>query len=408
MADRYSHRNSRSRDIHDQYRDAKRIAAKAQDDTQRSATLAALQQTRNELIARGVMESALPRLGPNMSARDMAEAAARLSVIGGASPTAARKPAQLGATMEQARVQNGLPPRPAPIDPLNPRDPMAPPPGGPSRKELRDAAGTGKVIETPYGTIQSTTVDWQKELAAKHPELGKAGTSGNAEFVAAFKAAKADPSNSGKTDAELGAVIADNIFSRKPAGVAENPGDPLYRSPVAGSTVNPKGIFAPLRPVTFGGMDAGPSTAGPMVAPSAGHQAAQTVRGAVASALEPMPFQRKARAFIDRGIEKVANAGADVLDFMKGIVGQPGNTARYQPARQHEPATSAGVTETPAVSLPPFDWKSPMPADMRQGPKLALETPLGSTSTDDDLVTKFLQSDQDEDFKKKMVFTGFR
>ncbi len=63
------------------------------------------------------------------------------------------------------------------------------------------AAGTGKELETPYGTASSKFVppdpNWQSDIVSKYPEIGQAGHPANAAFLKAFKADPA-PERAGK------------------------------------------------------------------------------------------------------------------------------------------------------------------------------------------------------------------
>lgn len=146
----------------------------------------------------------------------------------------------------------------------------------PTNTDIRGVAGKGQTMSTPYGEIASSMPKpqtWQEQLAAKYPALHQAGSHANTAFVSATKAAGVDPSSQDPAMHAKAAQIAATLAQQNPEhytagadgsypapskpGLAQNPGDPFYKSPLDGISLAQPTINGAQAPVQFAGADVG-------------------------------------------------------------------------------------------------------------------------------------------------------
>lgn len=158
---------------------------------------------------------------------------------------------------------------------------------GAEDKEITDSinakGANGGVTQTPYGTVGSTAQrsnivegaakpiydangvqtgvgrdpnQWQKDIVAKYPEIGRDGSPQNKSFVEAYNKAQAGASTPGAALIDP-ALIAKNIYNPQKTD-ATAPGGALAQSPLAPKVDGAQGAIAGNAPVT----------AAPIAAPS--------------------------------------------------------------------------------------------------------------------------------------------
>lgn len=227
---------------------------------------------------------------------------------------------------------------------------------------LANAAGTGKTVSTPYGTGSSTTsttvpvkdptadqstgpknLNWQQEIVKKYPAIGAPGSQANADFVAAWKKAKATAPDGTDPDHH---AIADQVMKNitTPANTAQKAITP-QASPEKPWNFTP--VTPPTPTTEFAGQTIPANPGAPIRSPEA-QDAAQTAQsaqnaGATVAQYAAAPFVQGHDAAIAVG-NAVSNAfGKHVLPFFKGFTG--GGT----------PPTPATPPATPDASTPTND-----------------------------------------------------
>lgn len=233
------------------------------------------------------------------------------------------------------------------------------------------AAGTGRQVQTLHGKVSSIP-GWQHDIIKAHPEIGKAGTQANADFVAAYKAAQASgqPMNPGQ--------IAQNVMKNITA-----PAKPLEMSPDVAAAeiaapVAPGGLLtagvkpaATVEPPKFAGAPVGATQWNPIATPpppATGIAAAGEGAGAATrKALPKVPGTLETAANIVTGAPMVLrglhglNEGArrGVQGFVKGFTGggkptppPPGASPGATPWTPGESGTrSSTAAEEPSFPL---------------------------------------------------------
>jgi hypothetical protein len=215
------------------------------------------------------------------------------------------------------------------------------------------AAGKNVAVQTPYGQVSSRTPDgnenWQSRVIAEHPNIGKAGTPENAEFVKAYQeaGAGADPF-----------AIAKTVQAR----LTQSAPTPDIAAP---------SLMAPAAPVNFAGADVGPADWSQITKPSAGTRAGEKFAGLaranVARQVNPLVSLAGSAT---RGVVGALNTVDDFADVMAGTQStpiavpewaragaapaiapvRPSNTPGFSPA-----ATMAMPTVTPTPETPVTD-----------------------------------------------------
>ena len=208
-------------DANDYYREQKRLVEKAQKYAENKAIYDKARLQAARLSNAGVM--GVPQVGKQMSEKDRNQYIARMDKL------AAENPEKLASAMQaknpgaeaKAGVVAGKPTLNNPAGtPINDRFQNLTAEGfdklerariaNRTEADVRSKAMTGEVVQTPYGPVASLPPkekDWQQELVARFPEIGKEGTPENLAFVQAFKSGGADPTKAHE--------IASGIYNRR-------------------------------------------------------------------------------------------------------------------------------------------------------------------------------------------------
>lgn len=224
MATHQSNARAPIRTAQQQVEDKIVFAKGLQDEQKRRDELTALQRDHDAAVAKGVLPSALPRLTPDMSRNDIANAAQKIGFLSGGKSDA--DPFGSQATGNAAQTARGGAFRgstPDEIKDFFDSDPI----NGTAAKEtaarVAAQAGTGNQVDTPYGKVSSTNAKlgpgatWQDQVVNRYPEIGQAGTDANKAFTAAYNSAirqtgpNADGTPAGKVDPH---AIADQVMNQ--------------------------------------------------------------------------------------------------------------------------------------------------------------------------------------------------
>jgi hypothetical protein len=239
------------------------------------------------------------------------------------------------------------------------------------------AAGTGNVIQTPYGSGSSTMarpgqratdavvgpngvshLTWQQQVVRDHPEIGQAGTSANRQFVEAYgRSQQSGPQTPGEELQRDPRKIADNIY-RKPSapGVPETWAD--YAPPA--DIKAPAPIGGAVAPVMFAGSDvSGDQPWSKIPTPATGATAAGLATG---SALQ------SSAAWADNNLVRPVLNGIDaVTNFAGGLLGAKGPVVTpYKPYQAPSDKAPSPAPATPDPIMPAAGgtwsgWKPPEP-----------------------------------------------
>lgn len=412
---------------------------------------ATLQGQAQAAIARGVQPGRLPRIRANMSPADVAEAQAHLNEANGMNPTQARDPAFIHSQLFPATgvgASTGLP-LPAPVGARGtaaaaPSDQLGPPPVADARglltanalrkdlptPDMNDAAakvaaaaGTGQVVQTPYGTASSTspargtartdavTTDTGvqhltpfQQVVRNHPQVGIAGTPENLAYVKAYKAAQDAPDGE-KDPVKLGLAL----FNPRQSPSLTGPAGEL--APAQSADIKaPPAIGGPTRPVMFAGSDVSgnlPAWKGPADDPTVGAQAADYSRSRYETQMQDPLSPRTLANKVNRGLE--VGIG-NTVDFFRHLYDPklPSVMLPDKPLFPNNPGAVTGAPSAdPSYTLPSGPGSTPPKAMSMELPAPAGSPPLSSTSgvgpwQPDADSQAFAQNPEEDLFRKRL------
>ncbi len=359
----------------------KEVADRLQNDRHRQGINDAMAGDERGLIASGTMPGALPTLLPRMSPADRNTAQAQINMKQyNLSPTEARDPA----LMARAVGSRTGTPLPTPVGAQGADSPMSRIPnpvlrgstpaemlsasrGGPTGSALvaqnaaneatAKAAGTGAVVQTPYGTASSRVVPrgtpeeaavltdsgvsrapsrasepWDVALVRKYPAIGVAGSPENAAFVAKYRDYTAQAAKNPNFKFDPGSVahnMADEMFAPKtdPAAVATEK-----------ATQDSKQAFLANR--TAGAIAAQPA------APPTDSPATQTGR-AIGSAIKSASGKVASMDLLPGG-----STAREAVDLGRGLLGMPAPQADSSSTRA---TATGGLSGGAASALPKYN-----------------------------------------------------
>jgi hypothetical protein len=432
---------------------------------------AALQRQAKELVASGVSLGQLPNIHGSMSHADIANAQARLNILGGASPTDARTPGARVPVLD--RIQ--LPSSPA-VGRLT-KTPLPAPAGAPMRTfddigrahvpasiqastpaqllafkkndavsvsdaATKAAAGTGQVVQTPYGTASSRMVkagtpenaavvtdtgvqreprDWQRELVAKYPAIGVAGSPENKAFVERYKAMESKGGDF--NPAVHGPSIAMELFPSKAPedtipGYTQSTAIPKV-DPNAPTSTAPQGTLAGYTQSTSPLRETGVEAQGAALTAPIGKAIAATgvtTPGAFASEyLQPFKDFGGYVAGMAKGVAGVQPTPGAVTstpptpsllpssfhEFWNSATGQPVKDPAQpvKPALPYDGSNIAKPSNTPNAPVPPTSASAGATA-----PPLSMNGALPKFNgwQPDEDSTAFMQNPEEDQFRKRM------
>lgn len=233
--------------------------------------------------------------------------------------------------------------------------------------EQKAILDSGMQVKTRYGTIGNT---WQTNVLKNHPEIGKAGSLANAEFVKQYKEATAsgkpfNPNELAKT--VMGSITEKRMAeSKKGVPIDMERGMAAAGAKAAQSLENPSPTSlltgTPVPAVGFGMPGAGAGTETPWnsireksAAEKTGEDIAAGARKAAAESVNPIV--KFGRGIYNTGVN-VANT---VKDMYAGVTGNP-TTPKYEYASQDPLIDPVKPVETPDAYKPLTfdDPKSPL------------------------------------------------